>query len=211
MSTVNSCNEKSDSTVHSKTVILLSGSPLGLDMPLAVCDICVWHYPGRCRSQVSAHVCVCVYRLVANMTNLIPLCDDRTSHGRRSHGLVGSLSLACLGSSIREVNPREAVSPDSRCEGTSCRVDAVRVREFSGILDAHLCVNLTSFGDVEVLLENIWEIVKVVVDLWWPCWVRSLGRDHTWGCVVAFDSVRVTISDTRYAPRILLMLAGTTY
>jgi len=62
----------------------------------------LWLTPTRAVSIMS--VCVC---RVANVTDLIPSCDDRTSHGRRSRGLVSNPSLACLGSSIkREVSPR---------------------------------------------------------------------------------------------------------
>jgi len=60
--------------------------------------------------NVCAHVFVCVCRLVANVTNLIPSCDDRTSHGRRSRGLVGSPSLVCIWSSIKT---REVHVPSS--------------------------------------------------------------------------------------------------
>jgi len=77
------------------------------------------------------------YCLVTDVTDLAHTCDDPTSCGRRSRGLVGSQSLAYHFSGIkREVGARVLSSPGSRCWGTSLRLDAMRVCGCSGVLYA---------------------------------------------------------------------------
>jgi len=52
------------------------------------------------------------YCLVADVTDLAHSCDDRMSHGRRSHALVSGQSLAYHFSGIqREIGPRALVLP----------------------------------------------------------------------------------------------------
>jgi len=79
-----------------------------------VCVRLLWLTPSRGTSIMTVYTGVsCLlqtYCLVADVSDLAHSCNDPTSRGRRSRGLVGNQSLACHWSGIKsEVDPRALV------------------------------------------------------------------------------------------------------